>query len=180
MSSKNTETPVKKKKAAPKKQAASTKYKKEIAELKEQLENQKDKSLRLKAEFENFRKRKEKEIINLLTYEGETVVKLFLSVLDDMERLETALEDNKNPASKKLEEGLNLILTKIHKRFKELNVKPFAEPGETLDPDLHDALMMRQEEGKSENEILDVFEKGYRYKDRVIRHAKVVVNQTPS
>ena len=49
-----------------------------------------------------------------------------------------------------------------------------------LDPELHDALMIRNEDGKNENEILEVFEKGYIYKDRVIRHAKVVVNQTPS
>ena len=49
-----------------------------------------------------------------------------------------------------------------------------------MNPELHDALMMRTEDGKDENEILEVFEKGYRYKDRVIRHAKVVVNQTPS
>ena len=61
-----------------------------------------------------------------------------------------------------------------------MEVKPFTKPGDTVDPELHDALMMRSEEGKAENEILEVYEMGYRYKDRVIRHAKVVVNQTPS
>ena len=52
--------------------------------------------------------------------------------------------------------------------------------GDLVDPELHDALMMRNEKGKKENTVLEVFEKGYRYIDRVIRHAKVVVNQTPS
>ena len=68
----------------------------------------------------------------------------------------------------------------INKQFKELGVVQFTEIGDVVDPELHDALMMRTEEGKEENTVLEVFEKGYRYKDRVIRHAKVVVNQTAS
>ena len=74
----------------------------------------------------------------------------------------------------------NEILNNINKRFRELEVIPFGKSGDFVDHELHDALMMRSEKGKGENEILEVFEKGYRYKDRVIRHAKVVVNQTPS
>ena len=73
-----------------------------------------------------------------------------------------------------------LIMNKIEKEFKRLNVKAFAKPGDLLDPELHDALMIRDEAGKNENEILEVFENGYLYKDRVIKHAKVVVNQSPS
>ena len=69
---------------------------------------------------------------------------------------------------------------KINKQFKELGVVQFTKIGDIVDPELHDALMMRTEEGKEENTVLEVFEKGYRYKDRVIRHAKVVVNQTAS
>ena len=80
----------------------------------------------------------------------------------------------------KLHEGIKLILNKINKQFDEIDIKAFTNPGEILDTELHDALMTRSEDGKAENEILEVFEKGYRYKDRVIRHAKVVVNQTPS
>ncbi len=179
MSSKKTQTTEKKKKTVPKKSAA-VRYKKEISDLKESVAVQSDKTLRLKAEFENFRKRKEKEIINLLTYEGESVVRLFLPILDDLERLDLAYDENGNTGGEKFKEGITLILNKIHKRFDELQIKSFAEPGETLDPDLHDALMMKHDEGKNENEILEVFEKGYRYKDKVIRHAKVVVNQTPS
>ena len=71
-------------------------------------------------------------------------------------------------------------MNKIEKEFQKRDVKPFTNVGDVLDPELHDALMIRKEDGKNENEILEVFEKGYLYKDRVIRHAKVVVNQTPS
>ena len=81
---------------------------------------------------------------------------------------------------KSLNEGIFLISQKINKKFNELKIKQFGEVGDIVDHELHDALMMRSEKGKDENEILEVFEKGYRYKDRVIRHAKVVVNQTPS
>ncbi len=168
-----------KKKTALKK-TASAKYTQEIAELKLVTEEVKDRHLRLKAEFENFRRRKEKEILNLLTYDGEEIIKIFLPVVDDLERLSAATNDKDETNSEKVREGIQLILNKIHKRFSELKVNSFAKSGEILDPNLHDALMIRSEKGKAENEILEVFEKGYRYKDRVIRHAKVVVNQESS
>ena len=70
-----------------------------------------------------------------------------------------------------------LIQSKVEKIFSELNVTSFGEAGDSLDSELHDALMVRQEEDKNDNEIIEVFEKGYLYRDRVIRHAKVVVNK---
>ena len=108
------------------------------------------------------------------------MIKQFLSVLDDLDRLAIASEENGINNIEKIKEGINLILNKINKRFEELEVVSFTKPGDIVNPELHDALMMRTEDGKDENEILEVFEKGYRYKDKVIRHAKVVVNQTPS
>ena len=166
---KNTSEPTKK----PKKQSKATKLKEQISSQKNDLEDQKDKYLRLKAEFDNYRRRKEKEAVDLLKYDGESVIKQFLSVLDDLDRLAKASEENGNNNNiEKIKEGIDLILNKINKRF--------TKPGDIVNPELHDALMMRTEDGKDENEILEVFEKGYRYKDRVIRHAKVVVNQTPS
>ena len=116
----------------------------------------------------------------MFKYDGESVIKQFLTVLDDLDRLAKAAEENGKSNIEKIKEGIDLIVNKITKRFSEREVVPFTAPGDLVDPELHDALMMRLEEGKKENEILEVFEKGYRYKDRVIRHAKVVVNQTPS
>jgi molecular chaperone GrpE len=148
-----------------------------IEELTKQLMNVDEKQLRLKAEFENFRKRKEKEILDLIQYEGKDVIKAMISVVDDMERLYAAIEDN-DDLDRSLKEGMELIQSKIEKIFSELNVTPFGEIGDLLDSELHDALMVRQEEDKNDNEIIEVFEKGYKYRDRVIRHAKVVVNNT--
>ena len=136
-----------------------------------------DKLLRSKAEFENFRKRKEKEIIDMIRYEGKDVVKALISIVDDLERLYSAI-DNKNDSNKALQEGITMIQSKIDKVFLEREVTSFCEEGEILDSNLHDALMVKQEKNKKDNEILEVFEKGYMYRDRVIRHAKVVVNKS--
>jgi molecular chaperone GrpE len=148
-----------------------------IEELTKQLMNVDEKQLRLKAEFENFRKRKEKEILDLIRYEGKDVVKAMISVVDDLERLYAAVEKNDN-LHQSLIEGMALILSKVEKVFSELDVASFGEAGDLLDSELHDALMVRQEKDKNDNEIIDVFEKGYKYRERVIRHAKVVVNKT--
>ena len=148
-----------------------------IEELTKQLMNVDEKQLRLKAEFENFRKRKEKEILDLIRYEGKDVVKAMISVVDDLERLYAAVEKNDN-LHQSLKEGMALILSKVEKVFSELDVASFGEAGDLLDSELHDALMVRQEKDKNDNEIIDVFEIGYKYRERVIRHAKVVVNKT--
>jgi molecular chaperone GrpE len=131
----------------------------------------------LKAEFENFRKRKEKEITDLIRYEGKDVIKSMISIVDDLERLYDAVKNN-DDLDQSLKEGMALIQSKVEKTFSELDVTSFGEAGDLLDSDLHDALMVKQEEDKNDNEIIDVFEKGYFYRDRVIRHAKVVVNKS--
>ena len=163
-----------------KKLSPTNKLKNQIKILKNTIDENSEKLLRLKAEFDNYRKRKDKEIQHLLKYEGESVIKNFLSVLDDLERLNEASANKDNDNIEKLIEGISLIINNVEKHFINLNVKTFTKIGDILDPELHDALMIRTEEGKNENEIIEVFEKGYLYKDRVIRHAKVVVNQTPS
>ena len=148
-----------------------------IEKLTKQLTDVEDKQLRLKAEFENFRKRKEKEITDLIRYEGKDVIKSMISIVDDLERLYDAVKNN-DDLDQSLKEGMALIQSKVEKIFSELNVTSFGEAGDSLDSELHDALMVRQEEDKNDNEIIEVFEKGYLYRDRVIRHAKVVVNKS--
>ena len=151
---------------------------KNIEELTFQLSQVEDKHLRLKAEFDNFRKRKEQEVINLIRYEGSDVIKNMLSIADDLDRMKDAVEHPEHKdSSDSIKKGIDLILQKIYKVFEERGIESFCEAGEILDSDLHDALMVKEEKGKQENEILEVFEKGYRYKDRIIRHAKVVVNK---
>jgi len=132
-----------------------------------------DKHLRLKAEYENFRRRKSEEISRLLQFDGEDIIKGFLPIIDDLERMmNTEYSDNDT-----LLEGINLVRTKIDKFFENINVETFGDKGEEMDPMIHDA-MLTQENKEFENDvILEVFEKGYTYRDKVIRHAKVIVNK---
>ena len=157
---------------------AKTKKKKpdsnaKINQLEKELGDFKDKHLRLKAEFENFRRRKAEEISRLLQFDGENVIRGFLTIVDDLERMIKSADSSQDS----LKDGILLVETKIQKYLESLNIESFGEKGDRMDPDLHDA-MLTQSDKKFENDIvLEVYEKGYTYREKVIRHAKVIVNK---
>tara|TARA_Y100001947_G_scaffold157235_1_gene167098 strand:+ start:980 stop:1537 length:558 start_codon:yes stop_codon:yes gene_type:complete len=154
------------------------KKKDKTAEIQEQFSVLEDKHLRLKAEFENFRRRKEKEIIRYLEYDGLRLVEKLLPIVDDFDRMLHATgksTENINNAS--IKEGAEMVFKKFIKFLDYTQVKSFGEPGDLLDADLHDAMMTKTDKKKKDGQILEVFEKGYRYKEKVIRHAKVIVNK---
>ena len=132
-----------------------------------------DKHLRLKAEFDNFRRRKSEEISRLLQYDGENVIKGLLPILDDLNRMINTVETSEES----LRDGIVLVNSKIQKYFDSLDIVSFGEKGEKMDPDLHDAMLTQEDKDFEVGVILDVFEKGYTYRDKVIRHAKVIVNK---
>ena len=138
-----------------------------------ELNKIKDKHLRLKAEFENFRRRKSEEISTLLQYEGESVIKGFLPILDDISRM----INTKKSSKKSLEEGIVLVNSKVQKYLESLDITQFGEKGDVMDPDKHDAMLTQKDESFENDVVLDVFEKGYKYREKVIRHAKVIVNK---
>ena len=150
--------------------AASLKLDKEINVLK-------DKHIRLKAEFENFRKRKNKEISSLLQYDGENVIKEVLPIFDDLNRMVDSAENSNLKNENSLVDGINLLRSKIDRFLESKNIEPFGIEGESLDPQIHDAMLTQKDDKKEDDVILSVFEKGYKYHDKVIRHAKVVVNK---
>ena len=149
-----------------------------IKELELQLNELQDKQLRLKAEFENFRKRKQREISELFQYDGERVIKGILPLIDDLERMaKAAAEEQNNEAEASLFKGAQMVESKIKKFLGLHEIIPFGEEGESLDSELHDAMLTQTNEEMDDNIILDVFEKGYRYRGKVIRHARVIVNK---
>jgi molecular chaperone GrpE len=75
---------------------------------------------------------------------------------------------------------MNLILEKLHRRLSALKVEPFDSEGVKFDPELHDAMMTQTSDDHEDGVVIQEFEKGYKYKDRVIRHAKVIVNSKGS
>ena len=167
------------KKGAPKKtnNSSNLKLNKEIKDLKDLNNNLEDKYLRLKAEFDNYRRRKTEEFSNLLKYDGEVVIKGFLPILDDLDRLKDVGDESKINDNSSIESGLDMIFKKINKYLESIDVKKFGEVDDKLNPDLHDALMARCEKDKEDDLILEIFENGYSYKEKIIRHAKVVVNK---
>ena len=165
-----------KKQTANKKETKSQK-KSNNTDIQNQLDQLQDKHIRLKAEFENFRKRKNKEISSLLQYDGEGVIKNVLPIIDDIERMVDSVEETDANKGESLIEGVNILKSKIERFLEANNIEPFGEEGEVLDPELHDAMLTQGDKQKEDNTVLNVFEKGYRYHDKVIRHAKVVVNK---
>ena len=141
--------------------------------LDEQLKVIQDKHIRLKAEFENFRRRKADEFSRLLQFEGENAIRGFLPILDDLERM----IHSSDASEESLKDGVSMVESKIQKYFESLSIKPFGEKGDEMDPDIHDAMLTQTEKKMDDNSILEVFEKGYTYRDKVIRHAKVIVNK---
>ena len=152
------------------KKATSTKKmtKKDLEMVINSLE---DKQLRLKAEFDNFRKRKESEISALFKYDGKNFIIDFLSILDNINR---GIESYKDENTKK---ALGLIKQDFLKKMNDKEIKEFGKVGDIFNPELHEALTTASLEDKKDDEIVEVYELGFKYKDLIIRHAKVVVNK---
>lgn len=142
--------------------------------LKKEKQDIQDKHVRLKAEFENFRRRKSEEFTKLLQYDGEDVIKGFLPIIDDLKRMIASDEDT---SLETLKDGAIMVESKIHKFFDKLNVEPFAEKGDKMNPEMHDAMLTKQDKSMEDDCILEVFESGYTFREKVIRHAKVIVNK---
>ena len=156
-----------------KKKMSKSNKKADEKSLEKEINILQDKHLRLKAEFENFRRRKADEISRLLQYDGENIISGFLPIVDDINRM----INSKDTTEDLLKDGMKMVEAKIVKYFESIDVITFGEKGDIMDPDLHDAMLTQKDESAKDNSILDVYEKGYTYRDKVIRHAKVIVNK---
>lgn len=141
---------------------------------KEKLEL-KDALLRRSAEFENYKKRVETDTVNLIKYAGESVIMSILPVFDDLQRSLVHAEDEKN--NKSFLEGLKLVFDKFNKILEDAGVVKIEAKGKPFDFNFHEALMQREADDVPPHTVLEEIEAGYMYKDKVIRHAKVIVSQ---
>ena len=148
--------------------------------LTESLNNFKEKHLRLRAEFDNYIKRSEKEISRFLKYDGDNIIKSFLSISDDLSRVIDSCKNQKSKYFVDLANGIKLIQDKLKNKLKSVGVETFDSKGSKFDPELHDAMMTKESKDYDDGIIIEEFEKGYKYKDKVIRHSKVVVNSIQS
>ena len=145
-----------------------------VAEL-EKLNNElKDTLLRKVAEFENYKRRNENDQLNILKYAAESFIKNILPIYDDLERSLSHIDEVTSFDSTK--KGLLLVFEKFGKILENQGVKRIDAIGKQFDVQLHEALMQQPAENVPAHTVLDVLENGYMYKDRVIRHAKVIVS----
>ena len=149
---------------------------KELEEAQTAIEEQKDKYLRLSAEFDNYRKRTIKEKAELILNGGEKSISSILPVIDDFERAIKTMETAKDVSAVK--EGVELIYNKFMAVMAQNGVKVIETKDQPLDTDYHEAIAVipapsEEQKGK----ILDCVQTGYTLNDKVIRHAKVVVGE---
>lgn len=152
------------------------KLEKELEEAKKTIEEQKDKYLRLSAEFDNYRKRTMKEKTELIKNGGEKAISAILPILDDLERALQNMQKADNVQS--MYEGLDLIFQKFHKVLSQEGLQKMEPVGETFDTDYHEAIaLVPAPDEAQKGKVLDCVQTGYKLNDKVIRHAKVVVAQ---
>lgn len=147
---------------------------KKIEELEEKVKQLQDSLLRKAAEFENYKRRTENDQLNLLKYAAEPIIKNILIVYDDMERSISHINENSNFDS--LKKGMELVYEKFSKILNSQGVKKIDAIGKPFDVNHHEALMQQPVNSAPPNTVLQVVEEGYMYKDKVIRHSKVIVS----
>ena len=148
----------------------------ELEAAKATIEKQKDKYLRLSAEFDNYRKRTLKEKAELIKNGGEKAISAILPILDDLER---ALQNmQKADDVKAMYEGIDLIYQKFLKGLSQEGLQKMEPVGEVFDTDYHEAVALVPAPSEDQKgKVLDCVQTGYKLNDKVIRHAKVVVAQ---
>lgn len=159
------------KKKPTKKQSAKNTL--ELKKIKEENAQLKDQLLRKAAEFDNYKKRTEREFLDRVQNANERLIANLLEVLDDFDRSINHAEESNN--SESMLEGLELIYKKMYSILEKEGLKPLIAIGEEFDPAKHDALMQMESKTNKSGTIIDEHLKGYELNDKVIRHSQVIV-----
>jgi len=148
----------------------------EVEQLKAELEESKDKYLRLFAEFDNFKKRTVKERFDLMKTAAQETITALLTVLDDFDRAKKSAE---NPDSGEVfSEGVQLVYHKLYQTLHQKGLTPMESTGKPFDPEQHEAITdIPAPSDELKGVVLDTIEKGYFLHDKIIRYAKVVVGK---
>lgn len=160
------EQPTEKKKKSSK-QTELDSLKSEIEALKNEIKEKDDKYLRLAAEYDNFRRRSREEKDATYSSAMADTVSELLPIIDNLERA-ADFDDGE-----KVKEGLKMIASTVGASLSKLGVEEFGKPGEKFDPNLHSAVLHDEDDSERENEITDVFQKGYKKGSKIIRFAMV-------
>jgi len=148
----------------------------DFEELRIELQEQKDKFIRLYAEFDNFKRRNAKERIELIQTAGKEVIQSMLEVLDDCDRAEKQLQ--KSDDVNQIKEGIQLVFNKLRNNLQTRGLKEMKSIGEVFNPDIHEAITeIPVQDPSAVGKVVDELEKGYSLNDKIIRFSKVVVGK---
>lgn len=146
-----------------------------LGKMRAELEEQKDKYLRLFAEFDNFKRRNAKERIELIQTAGKDVIISLLEILDDCDRAEKQMEDSDDAAANK--EGVLLVFNKLRNTLQSRGLKTMESVNTGFDVEKHEAITEIEVSEKQKGKVVDEIVKGYYLNDKLIRFAKVVVGK---
>ncbi len=155
---------------APKKEKKKSKKDSELEALKAELDAKNDQLMRTAAEFDNFKKRTEREKASIAEFAKAGLIKQLLPILDNIDRAAAA-----DKASADYIKGIEMIVKQFETIVSTLNIEEIAKVGDQFDPNIHEAVMHIEDETLGENVIADVLQKGYKFGDTVIRAAMVKV-----
>ena len=160
-----------------KKETKKPKKNKEVEKLKKQIQELEEKSLRDKAELINYRKRKDEEVVKMLKYANEDLIKQILPIVDNFERAIKMDDDNLEDEVSKFLEGFKMIYSNLALTLQEFEVKAIDGNNKPFDPVYHDAVMTEKREDMEPGMVIEVLQKGFMLKDKVIRPAMVKVSE---
>lgn len=144
--------------------------------LRAELAEQKEKFIRLYAEFDNFKRRNAKERVELIQTAGREVIQAMLEVVDDCDRAEKQMHKSEDLVQ--IREGIQLVFTKLRNTLQSKGLKEMKSIGEEFNPDLHEAITeIPVPDENMKGKVVDEVEKGYTLNDKIIRFAKVVVGK---
>ena len=149
-----------------------------LATLNEELTKTKDALLRTAADFDNFRKRQRREMDDMKKYAAEKVLLELLPALDNLQRA-LAAAGQSNAESKSLVDGVKMVAEQFRSALENQGLKAYVSVGQKFDPQKHEAISEREQEGTEAGTVVEEFQKGYMLHDRVARPAMVVVAKGP-
>ena len=160
-----------------KKECKCKKNDKEIEELKTKVASLEEALLRNQAELQNYKRRRDEESEKVLKYKNEDFIKELLPIVDNFERAIKMDDNDLSDEVSKFLEGFKLIYTNTLNILNKFDVNVINAEGMEFDPNFHHAVLTEHDDTKPEGVVLEVLQKGYTYKDRVIRPAMVKVNE---
>lgn len=172
---KNEEIKEEKKAEEPKEHKKEHKKDKKLEELQNEINTLKDKNMRIAAEMVNTLRRKDEETTRLLKYSNESLITELLPVIDNFERALNV--DATSNDIESYQKGMTMIYNSLKNILEKFEVKEIEAIDKEFDPSYHQAVMQEEKEGTKENIVIEVLQKGYTYKDKVIRPAMVKVSK---